>query len=192
MNPVHRNLLNFIVFQVAWLGCVLGGARGLEAYVAIAVAAAVALHLALAPRPAPEALLVAIVAGIGLAWDSLVVAMGLMVYPPGLLPPGLAPLWIVAMWALFATTLNLSLGWLKGRPLLAALMGALGGPMAYLAGHRLGAVDLAQPILALVAQGLGWSLLMPLLAWLATRLNGFDSAHIPAESRVGSGVARHA
>lgn len=192
MNPVHRNLLNFIVFQVAWLGCVMGGARGLDAYVALAVAAAVTLHLAFAPRPAPEALLVAIVAGIGLVWDSLVIAMGLMVYRPGLLPPGLAPLWIVAMWALFATTLNLSLGWLKGRPWLAALLGAVGGPMAYLAGQRLGAVDLPQPMLALVVQGLGWSLLMPLLAWLATRLNGFDAADSSVQPRVGSGVARHA
>jgi hypothetical protein len=174
MNASHRNLLNFVVFQLAWFACVLGGARGYELAGTLVVAAAVALHVALATRAALAATLVVAVATVGLLWDSLLVTLGLMVYPSGSLAPGLAPLWIVAMWALFATTLNLSLGWLQGRPVLAALLGAVGGPLAYLAGQRLGAIELPEPALALLVQGLGWSLLMPLLAWLATRLNGFE------------------
>jgi hypothetical protein len=189
---MHRNVLNFVVFQGAWFACVLGGAREFELLGTLAVGAAVALHLVLAPRPVIEAALVAIVATIGLLWDSLIVTLGLMAYPSGSPAPGLAPVWIVAMWALFATTLNVSLGWLRGRPVLAALLGAVGGPLAYFAGHRLGGIDLPDPAFALLVQGLGWSLLMPLLAWLASRLDGFEPVVARSSLHAGPGVSRHA
>ena len=175
MNPTARVLLNFVAFQIAWFACVLGGAHDRVTAGTLAVAAAVALHLAIAPRPGPEARLVAILTGIGLVWDSLVVSLGLMSYPAGTFAPGVAPLWIIAMWALFATTLNLSMSWLKGRPWLAAAFGAVGGPLAYVAGRKLGGVEMNEPALALLVQGLGWAVMMPLLLRLAARLNGFES-----------------
>jgi hypothetical protein len=177
MNATSRNLLNFVAFQLAWFACVLGGAHDRVAAGTLAVAAVVALHLAIAPQPGPEARLVAIVTAIGLAWDSLIVSLGLMSYPAGTFSPGVAPVWILAMWALFATTLNLSMGWLKGRPWLAVAFGAVGGPLAYLAGKKLGGVEMSEPALALLAQGLGWAVMMPLLLRLAARLNGFETFH---------------
>jgi hypothetical protein len=74
---------------------------------------------------------------------------------------------------LFATTLNVSLRWLRGRPLLGALLGAVGGPLAYLAGAKLGGIELLEPALALSALAAGWALLLPLLQRLATELDGF-------------------
>jgi hypothetical protein len=186
MNPTSRNLLNFAAFQLAWFACVLSGAHDRVAAGVLAVAAVVALHLAIAPRPGPEARLVVIVTAIGLGWDSLIVSLGLMSYSAGMFVPGVAPLWILAMWALFATTLNLSMGWLKGRPWLAVGFGAIGGPLAYLAGKKLGGVEMSEPALALLAQGLGWAVLMPLLLRLATRLNGFEASPAPAR-RAGLG-----
>lgn len=191
MKAAHRNLLNFAVFQVAWFACVLGGASDRALLGLLVVAGAVGLHLAISSRPRREAALVLVVGSIGLLWDSLIVSQGLMSYPSGTFARGVAPSWIVAMWVLFATTLNASLGWLKGRPLLAVLMGGIGGPLAYLAGHRLGGVEMTDPALALAAQGLGWSLLMPLLTLVAARLNGFDSAGSPAASRTVHGGVRH-
>jgi Protein of unknown function (DUF2878) len=190
MNPAARNLLNFVAFQLAWFACVLGGAHDRVAAGTLAVAAVVALHLALAPRPGPEARLVAVVTAIGLVWDSLVVSLGLMSYPAGVFAPGLAPLWILAMWALFATTLNLSMGWLKGRPWLAAAFGAVGGPLAYLAGKKFGGVEMGEPALALLAQGLGWAVMMPLLLRLAARLNGFEATRL-ASPRLALADPRH-
>ena len=52
----------------------------------------------------------------------------------------LAPYWLVVMWALFATTINVSMAWMKNRWLLAVVMGAVFGPMAF-AGEKLGAVN---------------------------------------------------
>lgn len=184
----RRKLLNFGAFQVAWFACVFAAAQGRPLLATLAVAIAVAAHLWLAPRRAPEAMLVMIATSIGLLWDSLIVSLGLLSYSSGNFADGMAPAWIIAMWALFATSLNLSLGWLKGRPWLGALFGAVGGPLAYLAGQRLGGVQMPDPVLALGAQAIGWAVILPLLTRLATRLNGFepapaDWARLPQEAR---------
>ena len=86
---------------------------------------------------------------------------------------GAAPYWMVALWALFATTLNVSLRWLRARPWLGALLGALGGPAAYYAGARLGALELATAGAGLGAIAIGWAVLTPLLLGTARRLDGY-------------------
>lgn len=176
MLPDARTMFNFVVFQLVWFACVFGAGHDLALLGTLTVALAVAVHLMMARRWRPEAMLILIVTAIGLCWDSALVSLGLMSYPSGNFAPGLAPHWILAMWALFATTLNLSMGWIKGRPGLAVLLGAIGGPLAYLAGHRLGGVDMPDPALGLAAQALGWAVLMPILALLAQRLDGFQPA----------------
>jgi hypothetical protein len=168
--------INFVAVQLAWFACVLGGANDRAFEGTLVVGAVIVLHLMLTERALPEAMLIAVAAVVGLAWDSLVVALGLMSYPSGNFAPGLAPYWIVAMWALFATSLNLSMAWLKGRPWLAALFGAVGGPLAYLAGARLGGLQMPDTMQALGMQALGWAVLLPVLVRLAGRLNGFEPA----------------
>jgi hypothetical protein len=172
----RRKLLNFGAFQLAWFACVLAAAEGRALLATLAVAIVVCVHLWLAPRRGPEAMLILVVTSIGLIWDSLLVSLGLLSYAAGNFVDGVAPVWIIAMWALFATSLNLSMGWLKGRAWLAALVGALGGPLAYWAGERLGGVQMPDPVLALGTQAIGWAVIMPLLTLLATRMNGFEPA----------------
>lgn len=182
MSIEPKIVLNFIAFQLGWFACVLGAANGHVLAGTLVVGAVVGLHLALARRALPEALLIAVAAVVGLVWDSAQVASGLMRYPTGNFAPGLAPYWILAMWALFATSLNLSLAWLRHRPWLAALFGGLGGPLAYLAGERLGGLEMPDPLLALGAQALGWAVLLPMLTRAATRLNGFGPVSPAARS----------
>jgi hypothetical protein len=140
------------------------------------VLAAVGLHLLLSSRPSREFALVAAAAGIGFAWDSLLVATGLASYPAGNFAVAVAPHWIIALWALFGTTLNASLRWLKGRPALAGTLGAIGAPLSYYTGYQLGAIEMPAPAIALALQGLGWAIILPALMALAQRLNGFDPA----------------
>jgi len=85
---------------------------------------------------------------------------------------GLAPGWILALWALFATTLNASLRWLKGRPVLAVSLGAVVGPLSYVAGVKLGAVALVEPASGYAALVVEWAVAMPVLMALADRFNG--------------------
>jgi hypothetical protein len=172
-------VVNFVAFQLGWFACVLGAANGLPWAGPLVVLGVVALHLARALRPLPELRLVGLAMALGLVVDSLLLATGWLSYPAGLWLPGMAPYWIVAMWALFATTLNVSMGWLRGRPLLAVLMGAIGGPLSYLAGEKLGGIELTAPVAALSALAFAWAVAMPLLMKAAERLDGVRATALP-------------
>ena len=165
--------VNFIAFQLGWFACVLGAAHGL-AWAGTGLAlAVVAWHLSRASAPRAELMLILTAAGIGALWDSALAAVGWIRYPSGVLIEGAAPHWIVALWMLFATTLNLSLGWLKRSMPLAAVFGALGGPLAYLGGAGLGALEMVERHQALAALALGWAAFTPLLLQVARLYDGY-------------------
>jgi len=173
-------VINFAAFQFGWFATVLGAAGGMPWLGPLAVLAVVALHLRQSRRPAVEARLLLIALLLGLVVDSLILAGGWISYPNGAWLPGFAPYWIITLWALFATTLNLSLGWMKQRYLLAALFGAIGGPLSYLAGAKLGAMSFVDTVPAIMALAFAWSLAMPLLVYIATRLDGVSALRRPS------------
>jgi len=163
-------IVQFCLFQAAWFACVLGAAHGRVAAGLMAVAAVVLLHLAMSPARAAYLTLTVLAMLVGLVWDSWMVRQGWVQYAsPGPLPH-LAPIWILALWALFATLLRGPLSWLHGRPLLAALLGGVGGPLSYLAAVRLGAGSFPDPASALAALGAGWAVMTPVLVESARRL----------------------
>ncbi|MBK1702131.1 DUF2878 domain-containing protein [Thiococcus pfennigii] len=167
-----RIVANLVAFQLGWFACVLGGAHGLPWFGVALAAVIVGSHLWFAAQPAVEAKLLFAVAGIGSLWDGLLVGTGLLAYPSGMLAAWLPPVWMMALWLLFAMTLNVALRWLRGRWLVAASLGAFGGPLAFYTGAQLGGVTFAEPTLALAVIGAGWLLLTPLFVWLAARLDG--------------------
>ena len=166
-------ITNFVLFQLGWFACVLGAAQGYPWAGTLVAVAIVAWHIRSAARPAAEVSLLVQVVLIGAVWDSLLVMLGWIAYPSGTLLTGTAPHWILALWALFATSLNVSMRWLKGRWLLAALMGGVCGPLSYWAAVRLGAVQFVHPAQVIVALAVGWALIMPALMLLSQRNDGF-------------------
>lgn len=167
---------NFVLFQLGWLACVLGGASAYPWVGSLVVAGIIGIHLAYAEQVKPELILILCAIVIGTLWDSVLTSMGMMQFSNGTLIEGLAPYWLIAMWALFATTLNVSLNWLKNRVVLSALLGLVGGPLAYYAGHRLGAVQFPEISDSLIIIGGGWAVIMPLLAWIASQYNGYRNS----------------
>jgi len=167
---------NALAFQLGWFACVLGGANQLPWAGTLAAVFIAAWHLSRAQRPGRELTLLAAVGALGAVWDSLLVAAGWLTYPSGTLLTNTAPHWIVAMWVLFASTLNVSLRWLRGRWLMAALLGATAGPLAYYAGAKLGGVVIAEPLPGFIALAAGWAIFMPLLIKLSSRLDGMRPA----------------
>jgi hypothetical protein len=167
-----RLLANFAIFEAAWFACILGVAHGRPLWGTAAVGAAIAWHLAISARPATELALVAALAAIGLVAESAVVAQGHVAYPSGQPVAWLAPYWMVALWAEFAIALNVTLRWLKRRPLLAAALGAVFGPLSFLGGVRLGGARFVDETAALATLACLWAALMPLVMALSDRLDG--------------------
>lgn len=165
-------IVNFLAFQAGWFAAVLSAAAGRPWVGMLIMAATIGLHLWSSAAPRRELLLILFCGVLGGAWDSVLVAMGWVGYDAGVVVPFLAPYWIVAMWMIFATTLNSSLSWLKGRDALAAAFGAAGGPLAYLTGQKLGGIELIDTYAACVALAVGWAVMMPLLLRVADRLDG--------------------
>lgn len=154
-------VLNAVVFQCAWLACVLGGTS-----VALPVTAlTLGLHLWLSGQRRVELRIMTAAVVIGLLCDSILINTGVL-QVPGRLPP----LWLLCLWPLFATTLGLALRWFLERPLASAAGGLLFAPMSYFGGSRLAGIGLLQPEwLALLYIGLAWALVFPLLARLHRR-----------------------
>jgi hypothetical protein len=172
---VNRTLINFVAFQAGWFSCVLSAAAGVPLFGLLAVAIVVSLHLKLASRPQPELKLIVIAVLLGLVFDSLIVSNGWIRYPTGIFAAGIAPYWILGMWALFATTLNASMKWMKGKVVLASVMGAVFGPLSYVAGARLGGLEFVEYTTALIALAVIWAIAMPILVVLAGRFDGFGT-----------------
>lgn len=167
---------NFLLAQAGWFACVLGAAGDLALPGAAVGIAIVAIHLLVSASPRREGRHLAFAALVGLLFDSALVAAGVLEYRNGVFADGIAPYWIVIMWPLFATTLNSSLRWLHGRWLLAAALGAVFAPLAYVAGARLGAVEIVAMTAAMSALALGWGVLLPLLVGCAARNDGVRPA----------------
>ena len=81
----------------------------------------------------------------------------------------ICPPWMAALWFNFAMLVSISLSWLKGRYLLAAILGGLTGPIAYWGGEKLGAITIATPFeQGYVPLALIWALALPCLIYIYT------------------------
>lgn len=158
------NLVNFLAFQCAWFATVLGAAAGVPWAGFVCTATWIALHLAaLGAGWRREVALLAAAGCTGYLFDSALVLGGQVAFPATATLGGPASLWMTALWVNLAATLRHSLAWLAPWPVAGALFGFLGGPLAYLAGERLGALIVADGFMAPLAIGAAWALAMPAL-----------------------------
>lgn len=165
-------LADFALFQLTWFVCVTQAAQGQPARGIAAVALFVLLQLVRSTNRRADALLLALAVAIGVIWDTGLLQAGFVRYASPGPVVGVAPIWILAMWALLAAVLRGPLHWLQGRPVLAAVLGSVGGPASYAAAARLGACSFGPEPFATAALATGWAIFTPLLIeaarWLDT------------------------
>ena len=178
-------VINVTAFKLGWLSSVFGGAQQLPWLGPLVVLVAISIHLLRAERPRPEFMLILSAGLMGAFFDSLLVAAGWVTFPSGMFSETLAPYWIITMWMLFATTINLSFRWMRGRPWLAIAFGFVGGPLAYLAGHKIGGIQFVDQAMALGVLAIGWAIIMPVLVRLGEFLDGYS----PSDDVIGQRVS---
>jgi uncharacterized protein (TIGR03382 family) len=139
------------------------------------VVAAFATVFVAVTRPHAGAAQLLLVAGLlGLVVDGGLVAGGVLAFTKPAGGPAFVAPWMIALWVAFATTLPWSMSFLSERILLAAILGAILGPLAYVAGARLGAVTIGASLSrSLGAIAVGWGIALPALVlasnWLLRR-----------------------
>ena len=157
VQKMTSKIINFIFFQLVWFVCILGAAIN-QTHAAVAASLIVILfHLYLIKDKKTELKIILIASIIGFLFDGFLWSYSI------------TPLWIIVLWMGFAITLNSSLSWLKKKIKLSALFGAIGGPLAYLAGEKLNAVTILSPN-AIIVIAIGWGIITPLLIIITNKL----------------------
>ena len=83
----------------------------------------------------------------------------------------ICPPWMAALWFNFAMLVSISLSWLKGKYLLAGLLGALFGPVAYWGGEKLGVLTVAASFWqGYLPLALLWAVALPALILIHGRM----------------------
>ncbi|HEY5970750.1 MAG TPA: DUF2878 domain-containing protein [Pseudoxanthomonas sp.] len=163
-------VLNALGYQGVWFIAVAAAARDQPWWGVIAASVFIAVQWAFSATRRDDLKLLVVAVALGALLDGTFALNGWLHYAAG--QPGMvAPTWILAIWAAFALTLNHSLRFLQGRPWWSMLLGAIGGPLAYLGAARgFGAVTFIAPGYAgLAALAVAWAVALPLLMHLAWR-----------------------
>lgn len=165
MHGTGLKVANAIGYQVVWLACVAGAGGGHAWLGPLVSLVFVATMLAFGGRRRDDLRLLALALAVGLLLDGAFAATGWMRYAAAWPWVDAAPVWILALWAAFALTLNHSLSFLRHRPWLTALLGFVGGPLAYAsAAGAFDAVDFGAPMpWVMAALAVGWACALPLI-----------------------------
>ncbi|RCL27322.1 DUF2878 domain-containing protein [Pseudomonas sp. AFG_SD02_1510_Pfu_092] len=160
--PGRWLLANALWLQAGWWACVLGAERP---WLLLLVLAGLAMHLRLCPDLNAEVRTLLWVTSAGCVLDGVLGALGVFGFDSWPLP-----LWLALLWWVLASGMRHSLAWAGRHWRRGALLGALGGPLAYLGGARL--ADVALPLGELETGLLLmpiWACALPLLARLAAK-----------------------
>ena len=172
-HPRLRFWSNLAGYQLVWFAAVIGAGSGVTWPAVLSAALFIAWQFMLSPRRGRELRLLVVALGLGLLIDGSLSLSELARYatPAPAWPAGAAPLWILCVWMSFAMTVSQSLAFLQTRPWLAAVFGAVGGPLAYLGAARGwdAIVFVAPTAFGLTMLALAWAVAMPLLSMLSAR-----------------------
>lgn len=160
--PGRWLVANALWLQAGWWACVLGAERP---WLLLLVLPGLVMHLRLCPDANTEAKALLRVTSAGCVLDSVLGALGVFGFGTWPLPP-----WLALLWLVLASGMRHSLAWAGRHWRRGALLGAMGGPLAYMGGARL--TDVTLPLgpmeTALLLVPI-WACALPLLVRLAAK-----------------------
>jgi len=168
---VTSKFLNIIVFNLLWIGLVLG--RDSLIHLTLpSLLIYLACLLRIGDLKVHQILLPAI---IGITIDSSLTFFGIFIFADSSL---IIPFWLIVLWINFSTTITLSLSFIGKSKLVAFGLGATALPFNYTVGERLGAVTFGEPYLfSILVLALVWSVSFPIL-FLVSHENFAERLHM--------------
>lgn len=166
MNRAGRIVLNAMLFNVGWLGCVLSSRWGVAMLAPVIVGVIVVAQVMLHERAERGALLrtIAVVGVLGTIVDTGMLWAGVLSFRGSSEISAVFVVWIGAFWVNFAATLLIALRWFRDHLVIAAVVGAMSAPGTYYGGELLGALALHEDrVFAMVALGVEWAVVFPVV-----------------------------
>lgn len=159
-SAINSKSFNLILFNLMWLGLVLGR----ESLLFITVPFVIIYVCLLLGSGRIRVYMLLIPATIGITVDSVLTLAGIFSFANAGL---LIPLWLIMLWLAFSTTLTQSLSFLSKNWLFAAIAGGIAFPFNYAVGERLGAVTFGESYLfTLFVIGIVWLVFLPFLFFI--------------------------
>jgi hypothetical protein len=149
--------------NLGWFLCVFSTLVGMD-WLSLLVPA-IAWLVLLKQQKNSSVLILVLLAIVGCVFDQLFYMRGFVVF--NLHSGALIPLWLVSMWFLFVTMIPTISRFFKNRWLLAVVLGAIMGPLAYKGGEPFNVIMLQQN--ALIVFAVFWGLYFPSALWLFQR-----------------------
>ncbi|AYA64348.1 DUF2878 domain-containing protein [Alteromonas sp. RKMC-009] len=161
-----RKVLYFVWFQTIWFLAILFTSE----YLTI-IGLLIAAFFILSPRKKTDLIMAAGIAVYGCIIDGALLWSGFFAFSDH--EGWLIPIWLISLWIAFGLMLRVSLDYLQGRYALAAVLGAVSGPLSYYAGAQAGAVIFpADTVLTLGILSAIWAVTVPLCLYADAFLNG--------------------
>lgn len=157
---MKHKLINFVLFQSIWFIFILSAAHD-SLYGALLGFCLLTLQYLHGKKLFADCVLIVLAIVIGFIHDGLLKYFNFIIYHIVFID-FYSPIWIIGLWISFALTINHSLAWLQNKPALQISFGLIGGPLAYLAGEKLGAITLSHEY-TLYILALSWAVVTPVL-----------------------------
>lgn len=155
--------VNFILYQLIWATCVLK-----ENDMLYLVFFFLVTHLIISGNRIADLKMMVLLLLIGVITDGSLKMAGFFSFNVAAYP---IPLWLASLWMGLAILPHNSLAWMKDKPVLSAIFGGVGGPLAYLAGVQMGAAVFNLPThISLIILSLLWAAIWPAVMYLAGRI----------------------
>lgn len=143
MNRWLALLINMAAFYALWLAAMYGAGKTWWWTVPVLALLSMVGQLRFSPSPKREMYLILAGAAVGTSLDWLGATLGFFRFVSQSTTEFL--MLFGALWVNFGTTLRPSFGWMWRRPLLASLLGAIGGSSSYWVGAQIGAIAFVGP-----------------------------------------------
>ena len=144
--------MNAVLFQAAWLTCVLGAIQ----FAVVAFAVFMCIHFYVIDDRKGELKFILCAGAAGFAIDLILDRFGIL----NVNPSGAFPLYLLFLWLLFCSTLRWSMKFFLDSPVLAGLLGFL-APVSYYAAQQFEKVKYSEPLAKSIAiHALLWAVFM--------------------------------
>jgi len=164
-----KRAFQFIIFDLVWLSAIIGREQFLWLTLALILLMAWSARAFYWQRRRYIATLVLV----GVFAELILVLAGVIQFKGfSLFESALVPLWLIVLWVGFSAMVFTVFDWLQHRKVLSFLLGAIFGPVTYIAGERLGAAEfMVSSPMVITVYAVVWGLIMVLVSLLIRRAN---------------------